>query len=73
MNLHMSKIEKLIQRFLNVPSNLTWEELVKILNYKGYFEKTTKGKIGGSRRKFVNAENDIVSLHKPHPRNIAKK
>jgi len=68
----MSKIEKLIEKFLKVPKDLTWEELMKILNHKGYFEKSAKGKTGGSRRKFVNAKNDIISLHKPHPKNIVK-
>jgi hypothetical protein len=68
----MSKIEKLIAKFLKVPKDLTWEELVKILNHKGYFEKLGKGKTGGSRVKFINSDNDIISLHKPHPRNIVK-
>ncbi len=68
----MPRIEKLIEKFLSVPKNLTWEELVKILNYKGYFEKSSKGKTGGSRRKFINKEKDIISLHKPHPSNIVK-
>lgn len=68
----MSKIEKLIAKFLKVPNDLTWEELVKILNHKGYFEKLGKGKTGGSRIKFVDSENDIISLHKPHPKNIIK-
>ena len=31
-----------------------------------------KGKTGGSRRKFVNQQNAIISLHKPHPGNILK-
>lgn len=30
------------------------------------------GKTGGSRRKFSDAENNIISLHKPHPGNIVK-
>ncbi len=68
----MSKIEKLIAKFLQVPDDLTWEELVKILNHKGYFEKLGKGKTSGSRIKFINADNDIINLHKPHPKNIVK-
>ncbi len=68
----MSKIEKLISKLLTVPKDLTWEELVKILNHQGYFEKSTKGKTGGSRRKFIDSDNDIINLHKPHPRNIVK-
>ena len=35
-------------------------------------EKSSKGKTGGSRTKFVNDETDIISLHKPHPSNIVK-
>jgi predicted RNA binding protein YcfA (HicA-like mRNA interferase family) len=68
----MSKIEKLIEKFKSNPTNFTWFELVKILNHLGYFEKTTKGKTGGSRVKFVNEETDIINLHKPHPSNIVK-
>ncbi len=68
----MSKIEKLILKFKTVPKGLTWEELVKVLNHLGYFEKAKKGKTGGSRRKFLNSEFDIISLHKPHPSNIVK-
>lgn len=68
----MSKIDKLIAKLLTVPKDLTWEELVKILNHKGYFEKLTKGKTGGSRRKFIDSHNDIINLHKPHPKNVVK-
>jgi len=68
----MSKFEKLIERFKTVPKNFTWEELVKVLKYYGYRELSKKGKTGGSRRKFVNENNDIINLHKPHPQNIVK-
>jgi predicted RNA binding protein YcfA (HicA-like mRNA interferase family) len=64
----MAKIEKLIARLLSYPKNFTWDELVNILSHFGYYE--LRG--GGSRRKFVNAEKDIISLHKPHPGNILK-
>lgn len=69
----MSRIEKLISKFLQIPDDLTWDELVKILNYKGYLEKMDKGKTGGSRVKFVNGKKDIINLHKPHPKKIVKK
>lgn len=68
----MSKNEKLFSKFKTIPTDLTWDELIKILNYLGYKELPT-GKTGGSRRKFVNGENDIINLHKPHPKNIVKK
>lgn len=68
----MSKIDKLLENFKNNPTDFTWDELVKVLNYLGYFEKTAKGKTGDSRVKFVNETEDIISLHKPHPSNIVK-
>ncbi len=68
----MSKTEKLVERFKSNPTDFTWIELTKVLNHLGYFEKTSKGKTGGSRIKFVNEEKDIINLHKPHPSNIIK-
>ncbi|GAB1857670.1 hypothetical protein MHTCC0001_25070 [Flavobacteriaceae bacterium MHTCC 0001] len=68
----MSKIEKLLEKFKSIPKDLTWNELVKILNHLGYFEIKKKGKTGGSRVKFANENNDIISLHMPHPSNIVK-
>ena len=70
--MYVSKIEKIIAKFINVPADLTWDELVKILNYNGFYERQQKGKTGGSRRKFVNDKKDVISLHKPHPGNIVK-
>jgi hypothetical protein len=31
-----------------------------------------RAKTTGSRRKFVNADNRVISLHKPHPNKIVK-
>jgi len=67
----LSKAEKLIARFLNKPKDLTWDELASILNYYGYHELPT-GKTGGLRRKFGDKDNNIVILHKPHPKPIVK-
>ena len=68
----MSKKSKLVERVLSIPSDLTWEELVKFLSVYGYNE-LNPGKTGGSRRKFANDKKEIISnLHKPHPRNIVK-
>ncbi len=67
----MSRFEKLLRRFLSVPKDFTWKELVKILSAFGY-EEITGGKTGGSRRKFKDFKNNIISLHKPHPSNILK-
>ncbi len=68
----MSQIQKLIVRLLSYPKDFTWEELVKILDHFGYIE-LKKGKTGGSRRKFVDNEKRIISLHKPHPAKILKR
>lgn len=67
----MSKIEKLIERLRSRPKDFTWEELKKVLKHYGY-EEMSKGKTGGSRRKFVNGSNTVISLHEPHPQNILK-
>lgn len=67
----MSKIEKLIERLKSEPKDFTWDELTKVLAHFGYSEMK-KGKTGGSRRKFIDINNTIISLHKPHPGNILK-
>ncbi len=67
----MSKIEKLIERLKSEPKDFTWDELTKVLAHFGYSEMK-KGKTGGSRRKFTDINNNIISLHKPHPGNILK-
>lgn len=68
----MSKKDKLIERFKSFPSDFTWVELVRLLGYFGYREYVS-GKTGGSRRKFINDDKHIISLHKPHPGNIVKR
>lgn len=67
----MSRGDKLIDRFLSVPKDLTWEELVAVLKYYGYTQLKS-GKTGGSRRKFINDKKVIINLHKPHPENVVK-
>jgi hypothetical protein len=67
----MAKIEKLIEKLLSKPTDFTWEELLKILAHFGYTE-LRKGKTGGSRRRFADDTNNIINLHKPHPKNILK-
>lgn len=67
----MSKTEKLIEKLKSKPKDFTWEELIKILKHCGY-ELVAQGKTGGSRRKFVNGNKQIISLHQPHPQNILK-
>ncbi|WPR77668.1 type II toxin-antitoxin system HicA family toxin [Algoriphagus sp. NG3] len=67
----MSKKEKLIARFLGMPSNFHYDEMVKLLGYFG-FEEVKIGKTSGSRVKFENGEGIPVLLHKPHPSGIMK-
>ena len=68
----MSKKEKLIDRFLSMPSDFHYDEMVKLLGYFG-FKEVKKGKTSGSRVKFENAEGVPIILHKPHPSGIMKK
>lgn len=68
----MSKDKKLIDRFLSIPSDFTWDELQQLLKSFGYKEIKV-GKTAGSRRKFIDNDNNIILLHKPHPANIVKK
>ncbi|WP_373275020.1 type II toxin-antitoxin system HicA family toxin [Parapedobacter tibetensis] len=72
MHLPLSRSEKLVKRFIEVPKDFTWEEFINVIAYFGFKELKT-GKTGGSRRKFVDDEKHIISLHKPHPRNIVKR
>jgi len=68
----MSKKEKLIKRFLSMPSDFHYDELVKLLGYFEYSE-VKKGKTSGSRVKFENKEGIPIILHKPYPSGIIKK
>ena len=68
----MTKIDKLIERFLSIPKDFTYTELCKILNYFGYIE-ATKGKTSGSRVMFIHKKVDTpIRLHKPNPKPILK-
>jgi hypothetical protein len=67
----MSKKEKLIVRFLSMPSAFHYDEMVTLLGYFGYYE-VKKGKTSGSRVKFENEEEVPIILHRPHPSGIMK-
>lgn len=67
----MSKIEKQLNRLKSMPKDFTYNELKSVLNYLG-FKEYNKGKTSGSRVKFVDNQNRIIELHKPHPKNILK-
>ncbi|MFP4026091.1 MAG: type II toxin-antitoxin system HicA family toxin [Thiohalospira sp.] len=67
----MSKKEKLIARFLSMPSDFHYDEMVKLLRYFN-FREVKKGKTSGSRVKFINDKGVPIILHKPHPSGIMK-
>ncbi|NTY85546.1 type II toxin-antitoxin system HicA family toxin [Serratia fonticola] len=64
----MSKGKKLRVRLDSLPKDFTWDELVRLMGQYGF--KVLNG--SGSRRKFINIDNRIVSLHSPHPGSIMK-
>ena len=68
----MSKREKLIQRFLAMPRDFTWQELVSILAGFGY-ELFSSGSTSGSRVKFLHETLPPIILHKPHPTPVLKR
>lgn len=67
----MSRKNKLIDKFLLIPKDLSWKEFIMILSLFGY-EESKKGKTGESRRKFADEDKNVISLHEPHPGNIVK-
>jgi len=68
----MSSHEKLLERFLELPKNFTWNELQRLLNKYDYHQNV-KGKTSGSRVIFEKEGSNIsLNLHKPHPKNILK-
>ena len=69
----MSKKEKILVRFFNIPNDFTYEELLLILSMYGFIE-IPKGKTSGSRVAFYNKMyNKKIEFHRPHPSNIIKK
>ena len=67
----MGKKEKLRERFLKLPSDFTFDEMLSLLSGYGY-EKSEKGRTSGSRVIFKNGNKRPIMIHKPHPGNIVK-
>ena len=67
----MSKREKLIERFIKMPKDFHFDEMVTLLGYFDY-QPVKKGKTSGSRVKFENSASIPILLHKPHPNGIMK-
>ena len=67
----MNRKEKLIARFLGMPSDFHYDEVVRLL-WNFDFEEVKKGMTSGSRVKFENPEGVPIMLHKPHPSGTMK-
>ena len=67
----MGTKDKLIQRFLSMPTDFTWDEMHRLLVLLGY-SPGNKGKTSGSRVIFKGPGKRPIMLHKPHPGNIIK-
>lgn len=67
----MGRTEKLIVRFMTLPTDFTLDEMSRLLTALGY-EIGNKGKTSGSRVIFKGVGKRPIMLHKPHPGNIIK-
>ena len=68
----MGRKEKLLNRFLQLPKDFTFDETISLLSHLGYTIHN-KGKTSGSRIRFNNESLGIyIDLHKPHPGTIMK-
>lgn len=61
----MSKQEKLLKRFLEMPSDFHYDEMIILLGYFDFKESKT-GKTSGSRVRFMNSDGVPLMIHKPH-------
>ncbi|MFM2015744.1 MAG: hypothetical protein RIQ51_1234 [Bacteroidota bacterium] len=68
----MTKKDKLLERFLSMPKDFSYQELKTLLSGLGY-EEHHLGKTSGSRVLFFNDKiGHEIKIHKPHPGNIIK-
>ncbi len=67
----MGTKDKLIARFITLPSDFTWDEMRRMLVALGYTLEN-KGRTSGSRVIFKGDDKKPIMLHKPHPGNIIK-
>lgn len=68
----MSKKDKLIERFLKLPNDFHYNEVLKLVGYFG-FSEGTKGKTSGSRVRLKHKDGRSMNLHKPHPSGLMKR
>ena len=67
----MSKKDKLLDRLLNRPKDLTFDEMVSLLSYFGY--ECKQGGTGSGVKFIKKGSNEVINFHKPHPNGILKK
>ena len=67
----MSRKDKLVERFCSLPSDFTFDELVRLFAIFG-FKLSNKGRTSGSRVSFINGA-DVYYAHRPHPGKLVKK
>lgn len=60
----MGTKDKLIERFKSLPTDFTYEEMVRLFAIFGY-RISNKGRTSGSRISFINGD-DSFTMHKPH-------
>jgi hypothetical protein len=68
----MSTRDKLIKRFLAMPKDFTFDEMIRLFVAFG-FEVDNKGGTSGSRLALVNRVRGLsYNMHRPHPDNAIK-
>lgn len=60
----MSKIDKIIYKMKNQPNGIRFNELAKLLEYYGYFERKNSG---SSHRNFINDNGDVITIVHKNP------
>jgi predicted RNA binding protein YcfA (HicA-like mRNA interferase family) len=65
----MSRINKLLLRFLSFPVDFTFRELCKLLRHFGFY-LYNKGATSGSRVEFRDKDGNKIEVHRPHGREI---
>lgn len=63
----VSKYDRIKRKVNQGSGNLTFDEIVALLEHLGY-EKDNKGRTSGSRIRFYREGAQTIIMHKPHPR-----
>lgn len=67
----MAKWKIIEQKVKNKQRNITFEEMVLLLEHYGYVQES-KGKTSGSRMKFTFEGHADILMHRPHPQKELK-